>query len=126
MRFADDIDLLGGSEEELQQLTERLKKTAVGYGMEISCDKNQNYRQQHQAKSIYQHKDEWQNAGRSGPVQIPRSNTNQRGNINEGSKETGANIFSHDKASNNMENKAISFPTKIDTYILQVLPLQWM
>ena len=38
--FADDIDLLGGSEEELQQLTERLDKTAAGYGVEISYDKS--------------------------------------------------------------------------------------
>ena len=38
VRFADDIDLLGGSEEELQRLTERLEKTAAGYGMEISSD----------------------------------------------------------------------------------------
>ena len=40
MRFADDIDLLDGSEEELQQLTERLGKTAAGYGMEICSDKS--------------------------------------------------------------------------------------
>ena len=38
MRFSDDIDLLGGSEE-LQHLTEWLEKTAVDYGMEISSDK---------------------------------------------------------------------------------------
>ena len=38
--FADDIDLLGGSEVELQQLTERLKKTAADYSMEFSCDKS--------------------------------------------------------------------------------------
>ena len=31
LRFADDIDLLGGSEEELQRLVERLEKTAAGY-----------------------------------------------------------------------------------------------
>ena len=31
MRFADVIALLGGSEEELPQLTERLEKTAAGY-----------------------------------------------------------------------------------------------
>ena len=40
MCFADDIDLLGGSEEEFQQLTNRLQKTAVGYGMEISSDRS--------------------------------------------------------------------------------------
>ena len=35
-RFADDIDLFGGTEGELQQLIERLGKTATGYSMEIS------------------------------------------------------------------------------------------
>ena len=38
MRFADGIDLLRGSKEELRQLIERLYKTATGYGMEISFD----------------------------------------------------------------------------------------
>jgi len=40
LRFADDIDLLGSSEEELQRLTERLEKTAAAYGMEISSEKS--------------------------------------------------------------------------------------
>ena len=40
LRLADDIDLLGGREEQLQQLTERLEKTAAGCGMEISSDKS--------------------------------------------------------------------------------------
>ena len=39
LQFADDINLLGGSEEELQNLIERLDKTAAGYGMEISSAK---------------------------------------------------------------------------------------
>ena len=39
LHFADDIDLPECSEEELQQLTERLEKTAAGYGMEISSEK---------------------------------------------------------------------------------------
>ena len=39
-RFANDIDLLGGSKEELQQLTQRMEKTAADYGMEISFDKS--------------------------------------------------------------------------------------
>ena len=38
LRFTDDIDLLGGSEEELQQFTERLDKIAAGCG--ISSDKS--------------------------------------------------------------------------------------
>ena len=40
LQFSDDIDLLQCREEELQQLTERLEKTAAGYGMKISSDKN--------------------------------------------------------------------------------------
>ena len=40
LRFADNIDLLGDSEEELQPLTERLEKMASGSGMEISSDKS--------------------------------------------------------------------------------------
>ena len=39
LQFADDIDLLQrDSEKELTQLTDRLEKTAAGYGMEISSD----------------------------------------------------------------------------------------
>ena len=38
VRFADDSDLLGGNEEELQQLTERLEEPAAGYGMAIGSD----------------------------------------------------------------------------------------
>ena len=53
MRFADDIDLSGGSEQELVQLIERLVKTAAGYGMKISSDKGEiiTY-QQYQVKTI--------------------------------------------------------------------------
>ena len=40
LQFADHIDLLGSSEEELQQLTQRLGETAAQYGMEISSDKS--------------------------------------------------------------------------------------
>ena len=39
LRFADDIDLQGGSEIDLQQL-ERLEKTAASYGMDINSDKS--------------------------------------------------------------------------------------
>ena len=37
--FAGDIDLLVGSEKELQQLTEMLGNAAADYGLEISFDK---------------------------------------------------------------------------------------
>ena len=40
LRFADDIDLIGRSEEELQDLTSRLEKSASAFGMEISSEKS--------------------------------------------------------------------------------------
>ena len=40
LRFADDIDLMGGNEEELQDLTSRLEKAAGAYGMEVSSEKS--------------------------------------------------------------------------------------
>ena len=52
LRFADDIDLLGRSDEELRQLTDILEKTAAGWNQ---LQQKQNSRQQHQAKTIYQH-----------------------------------------------------------------------
>ena len=39
LRFADDIDGLAGSEEELRQLVERLVTTSDDYGMEINVGK---------------------------------------------------------------------------------------
>lgn len=40
LRFADDIDLIGSSEGELQELTTRLEKVATSVGMEISSEKS--------------------------------------------------------------------------------------
>ena len=40
LRFADDIDLMGKSEHELQELTTKLDKAASNYGMEISSEKS--------------------------------------------------------------------------------------
>ena len=39
LRFADDIDGLGGEEEELANLVERLDKASTTYVMEISAEK---------------------------------------------------------------------------------------
>ena len=39
LRFADDIDGLAGSEEELNELTRRLNQSSCAYGMEISAEK---------------------------------------------------------------------------------------
>ena len=36
LRFADDIDGLAGSEQELAQLDERIDQTSKAYGMEIN------------------------------------------------------------------------------------------
>ncbi len=40
LRFADNIDLMGGSEAELQDLTTRMEKSSSQYGMEVSSEKN--------------------------------------------------------------------------------------
>lgn len=40
LRFADDIDLMGGSNTELQDLTDRLVDRASAYGMEVSTEKS--------------------------------------------------------------------------------------
>ena len=40
LRFADDIDLMGGSNEELQELTNRLTQSSGEYGMEVSSEKS--------------------------------------------------------------------------------------
>ena len=39
LRFADNIDLIAGSESELQTITDALEKTSTAYGMEINHDK---------------------------------------------------------------------------------------
>ena len=39
LKFADDIDLIAGSESELQTITDALEKTSTAYGMEINHDK---------------------------------------------------------------------------------------
>ena len=40
LRFADDIDLMGGTNAELQSLTNRLVDRAGSYGMEVSSEKS--------------------------------------------------------------------------------------
>ena len=40
LRFADDIDLMGGSNGELQDLTNRLADRAAAYGKEVSTEKS--------------------------------------------------------------------------------------
>ena len=39
LKFADDIDLLAGTNEELQELTDQLSRSATMYGMVISTTK---------------------------------------------------------------------------------------
>ena len=39
LRFADDIDILAGDEQELVNLVSRLDKTSASYGMEINAEK---------------------------------------------------------------------------------------
>ena len=39
LRFADDIDVLAGEEEEMANLVECLNKASTAYGMDISAEK---------------------------------------------------------------------------------------
>ena len=94
LRFANDTDLLGGTEEELQQLTEKLEKTAAGYGMEISSDKSKNSRQQHQPKTIYQRVDAWKTPEEVDPFKYLGSTLTKDGT----SVKEVKIILSHDKA----------------------------
>ena len=48
LRFADDIDLMGGSNGERQDFTNRLVDRATAYGVEVSTDKKQDHDQQHE------------------------------------------------------------------------------
>ena len=112
------MDLLGTGEKELQQLTERLEKTVASYGMEISSDKSKT----NSVKSIYQHMDKWENAGRSGPVQIP-THINQRNVIKRSKDQTGVSTLSHDKASSTMEQQSF-FSTKIKPFESLVLDVR--
>ena len=40
LRFADDIDLIAGSNDELQELTDKLADRSSAYGMEMSSEKS--------------------------------------------------------------------------------------
>ena len=40
LRLADDIDVMGGSNGELQDLTNRLADRETAYGMEVSAEKS--------------------------------------------------------------------------------------
>ena len=82
----------------------------------------QNPRQQHQVNTINHYMDEWENAGRSGSVQIPMIRTNPRRNFNKGSKDqTGASTLSQDKANNTLSKQHYQFAYKEST--LQSLAL---
>ena len=52
LKFADDIDLLAGSNAELQNLTDELAKSTSRYGMEISAEKSKVMINTNNAKSV--------------------------------------------------------------------------
>ena len=95
LRFADNIDMLGGSEEEVQQqLTERLDKTAGGHGMEISLEKSKIL-----VHTIWMNGKTLEEAD-----QFKYLGSTHRRNINKGSSDqTGTSTPSHDKVTNTME-----------------------
>ena len=71
LRFADDIDGLAGSEQELAQLVERIDQTSQAYGMEINTEKKTND-QQHQRHS-QRNKGKWPESSNCHGLQIPGS-----------------------------------------------------
>ena len=55
LQFADDIDRIGGTNSEFQNLTKRLVDREKAYGIEVSTLKEQDHDQQHERhKSKYQ------------------------------------------------------------------------
>ena len=52
LKFADDIDLLAGSNAELQHLTDELAKSTSRYGMEISAEKSKVMINTNHSKSV--------------------------------------------------------------------------
>ena len=123
--FADNIDMLGGSEDELQQFTESMGKNSCWMRIRSLFRQRQSPCQQHQAKAIHQqHVDEWENAGRSGPVQILR--------ITKGKEETSIKevkirlLQAHStmtKLAILRKNKPINFPRTIKLNKLLVLSI---
>ena len=87
LRFADDMDLLGGSDE-LQQLTERLEKTAGGYGMEISCDKSKSQDHRPTYEWMGKRLKKWTTQTKDGT------------SITEVKNQTGASTLNHDQGRN--------------------------
>ena len=105
--FADD---LGGSKEELQQLAERIEKTAAAYGVEIATGKGKilvNGIKPRPSTNIWMN---GKSARKSEPVQILGIYTNKRWNIIKGSEDqTGASTLSHDKACSTVEKQSHRF-----------------
>ena len=77
LRFADDIDLIRGSNGELQDLIRRLVDRATAYGMEVSTKKSKimtNCTNQHQCRCWHE-----QREVRTGDqLEIPLSNPEQK------------------------------------------------
>ena len=121
LRFAD-IDVLGSSEEELQQHIERLEKTAAGYGIEISSDKSKilvNSIKPWPTTNIWMNGkalEQWNKFKYIGSTQ-----TKDGTSIKEVIIRLAQVPFRHDKASNTMEKQRLQFSYKDQT--LQVTSL---
>ena len=72
LRFADDIDLIVGTEEELQELTTTLERRARAYGIEISAGKSQIVVNGRIASGTTIIINEWRMPRRSNIIQVPR------------------------------------------------------
>ena len=118
LQFADGIDLMGGSKE-LQQLTERLEKTAAGYMSDKSKILLNSIKPRPSSNM-----DECKNAVRNGPVHIPWFHAFHRRNI---IKEAKIRLAQAHSAITRLpilwKNNAINFPTKIKLYKSLVLSM---
>ena len=109
-------NLLGGSEEELQQLIERLEKTAAGYGTEISSDQNKtliNTMKPRSSTNIWMN---WKTLEEMDQFKhVGSTQTKDRTSINE----VKIRLVQAHSAMNRLailsKNNAFSFPTKLNS-----------
>ena len=133
LRFADDIDLLGSSEEELQQLTQILEETAAEYGMEICSDRGKilvnNIKPRpstniHMNGQTLEEVDKFKYLGGLGSTQIKDGTSVTEVKIRLAQAHSAMKRLTMLWA---VENKAISFLTKIILYMSKkrVVGVEW-
>ena len=107
------VDLLGSSEKELQQRTQRLEKTAAEHGMGFSFDKSKILVNSIKAKPSANIKMNEQTLEEVDQLKYFRLHTNQRRKFSKKSEDqTGTSTLSHDMAGNSVEKQSHKFSHK--------------